>query len=718
MDLEQLKIQFQEYAKCAKDPIYFLNTYGYVFDISKNKVDRLSLFEYQKEVIEKYKNHKNNIILKSRQCLPENTFVDTPNGPKPIQDFKEGDLIYSYNFQTSKIEIDTIRESWYSGERQCVKVKLNDSRVIETGENHPFWSVNKNKWVTAKELSFDDEILDTNTKFDKTNPRVISVEQSEIKKCYDISVTKNENFLVDGLLVQNTGISVVTAAFVVWKLLFHIDEKILIISNKAEGAIRFLESVRQFIDYLPQFLLPDKIIKSNTRLIELSNGSWIKATASSETAGRGETLTMLILDETAFIENAEQIWMSAGLALSSENSKCVMLSTPCGTGGLYHSTWVGSKKGENDFIRTEVHWTGHPFYSKGITTAIDEQGKSYKTSPWYEKQREKFQYNKVKIAQELDLSFEGSQATVIENHIIESYEKEIIGKKPLCYYDWKQPGIGFVDYQTTFYVWEKPTGKGNFIISADVGRGDGSDFSTIQVIDADHFSQVAEYQGKIPPDTFAEIIQKVAKEYNYAFVAIECNSFGLATCLTLKNVLKYDKDKIYHSKAALKKMINRTHGYIANEGDDIPGFQTTTKTRPLLISCLGKHMREGMIKINSSRLLDEFRTFIFIDDEAQHANGYHDDLIFAFAIGLLVRETEYENVFTNNKFTKAMLDAISIRTTTFNEKMHTVEQGNKLKEQQDNQSQYNPHTGRVNTGNYNNENLNDDLSWLYAPIKK
>jgi hypothetical protein len=154
-----------EKIKCAMSPLYYLNTYGHVFDAKKKKVTPMHCFDYQKRCVNDFHKFQNNIVLKSRQCLPADTFVDTPNGPVAIQDFKVGDLVWSYNLETNQVEMDTIADAWLSGERQCVKIKLKDSRNIEVGENHPFWIVNKQQWVKAKDLNINDEILDANLGF-------------------------------------------------------------------------------------------------------------------------------------------------------------------------------------------------------------------------------------------------------------------------------------------------------------------------------------------------------------------------------------------------------------------------------------------------------------------------------------------------------------------------------------------------------------------------
>jgi hypothetical protein len=513
--------QIKEFIECSKDPVYFANNYGYVFNMEKQQISRLKCFPYQEDCLRTFNDNQNSIVLKSRQM----------------------------------------------------------------------------------------------------------------------------------------GLSVISSVYVAWRLIFCFDERILVVADNGNGAVRFLNTVRQVLDKLPDWMLPDERLSNNTKQISFSNGSWVKAVASSKQAGRGESLTCLILDETAFIEHAQDIWMGAGLALSATQGKCIMISTPKGTGNLYHQTWVQATKGEGNFVPIKLHWSIHPILSKGLEVRTDEEGKSKNWSPWYQKECERLHHDKVKISQELDLSFEGSAAVVIDSTIISKYKNEIIDKEPICYYDYESED-SFVDYQTSLHIFKKPIEGANYIIGGDVGRGDGKDYSTLQVIDADSLEQVAEYQGKITPDSFAKLIYKLGKDYNMGYLAIECNSFGLATTLILKNQLKYPSNRMYISKSAVK-LFNRSHDYVVEKDTDVPGFQTTTKTRPLLINALMKYMKAMEVKINSNRLLDEFSTFVYNGDKIEHQPGFHDDLIFAFAIALLIRDTEFESVFLSTERTKEALSLIS-----------------------------------------------------------
>lgn len=706
-----------EYLKCATDPIYFLNTYGYVFDARKQRVEKMKCFEYQEDCVFKFHKYRNNVILKSRQCLPEGTFVDTPAGTKPIQDFKIGDELYSFNLESNKVEIDYIKDAWCSGEKKCVKIITYDGKEVESGEIHPFYIIDKG-WVSAKHLQDGDAILN------KENKQSVVKNVVEIgnKICYDLEVEKNENFFINDLLVHNTGLSVITAGYVAWRLIFRKDEKILIIANDGDGAMRFLGTVKQFINYTPNWLKPGDGLPlvDNQKYIKLKNNSYAQAKASSPEAGRGDSLTLLVLDETAFIDNADTIWMAAGLALSQTQGKCIMVSTPNGTSNLYHSVWTEADKKSNnfaadDFIPTRVHWIQNPYCAEGLELKMDDSGEKVYWSPWYESECKRMHYDRVKIAQELDLSFEGSKHLAIENEIISKYEKRLLLDeyklidKNKTYYDYKnEPGERFVTYETNFWVFKKYVPGHKYIIGADVARGDGTDFSTIQVIDIDTLEVVAEYRDKIAPDLFAHVIFNVAMDYGEAYVVVECNSFGLATAMDLNRKMNYTR--MYFSKN-IKEIYVRPYDYKIDENEIIPGFQTTSRTRPLVVNNLRIHLREGSLKIYSKRLMSEFRTFVQKGERPEAEKGKNDDLIFALGIGLFIRDTEYQNAAESKEMYKGMLDAIGYFSQSIDgQSFSTNPSGQEI-------SDIPPDAGGIFFNNFSKDKKDDiddfnDLGWL------
>lgn len=920
-----------EWLKCAADPVYFINKYGMAFNTSTQSFGKIKCFKYQEKVIDSFLNFQNNIILKSRQCLKENTFVDTPDGPKMIQDFKVGDKLYSYNFLEEKIEEDMVSDAWCSGDRQCVKFKLQDTRNFESGENHPFFVKTKG-WVKAKDLVIGDEILDDNVGFGihnededqikllaylitdgssvkqvrftnnnidylnefekssnnifpdlqirkskklngydyfphqeygtntlnpamdwckkmgiadkhsadkklpndvfswnkksisllinrifagdgwisiynrKNNKRlevglgspnleflhqikmllnkfsikcnvyevkkmklqkneffklrithsksvekfieqigiykkikeehievlknrkhdvkngsvVKKVQITSFNKCYDISVSKNENFFVDGLLTHNTGLSVITAAYIAWRLLFKSHERILVMANDGAGSKRFLEHVKTFIMGCPEFLKPDGQPKWNETNIKLSNYSFVEAKASSPQAGRGGTYTCVVLDEFAFIEKDKEIWTAVSFALSKSKGDCIIISTPYGSGNKYHEFWVEAESGRGVFNPIRVHWTENPDCAVGLEYRPNEKGKMEPWSPWYEEQRKTANYDSTKIAQELDLSFLGSKLLAIDENILLEYRARIVNNKiqPICYIDLKQKERDklFTSEKTAFWVWEKPLPGEEYLISADIARGAGDDYSTVQVLNAKTLVQAAELQLKIDPDLFANVLHTTALLYNEAYVVAEGNSFGLATTYKLERALNY-KNIFYYK--TYKKMHVRPTGFddfAVDKDVEVPGFQTNSKTKPLLVSNLREMMRENSVTINSLRLLNEFNTWVMQTKSgnvvtASHEPGYNDDLIMAMGIGLYVRQTEYENVVKNKKMSKVMLDAYGFNSTPI---QASRTEGDKMQEKAEREAleKINPEIMFFKNGLDEENNDDNDPNWI------
>ena len=85
-------------------------------------------------------------------------------------------------------------------------------------------------------------------------------------------------------------------------------------------------------------MMPD-IIGNNKQLVEFSNGSSIKAVPTSDDAGRSEALSLLIVDEAAFVRNFDELWMGLYPTIST-GGRAIILSTPNGVGGQYYELYT------------------------------------------------------------------------------------------------------------------------------------------------------------------------------------------------------------------------------------------------------------------------------------------------------------------------------------------------------------------------------------------
>jgi hypothetical protein len=198
------------------------------------------------------------------------------------------------------------------------------------------------------------------------------------------------------------------------------------------------------------------------------------------------------------------------------------------------------------------------------------------------------------------------------------------------------------------------------MVVADVARGDGSDYSTFQVIDIEDSSQVAEYRGKIETKDFGNFLTAVATEWNNALLVVENSNVGWST---IQTIIDRQYGNLFYMSNDLKYIdVERqmTNKFYRDEKKMVAGFSTTSKTRPLIISALDTYMNEKDILIRSNRLIDEMFTFIWSGGRAEAMKSYNDDLIMALAIGLWVRNTALRLKQEGIDFTKNMLNAAHV----------------------------------------------------------
>jgi len=354
--------------------------------------------------------------------------------------------------------------------------------------------------------------------------------------------------------------------------------------------------------------------------------------------------------------------------------------TPKGVGNWYHKQWTLAVNKESDFNPITIHWTEHPLYSENlewicascgnrqltgsmfngeVLCEICAESSFHPTSSWYENQKRQLASDRL-IAQELDMDFLGSGDMVIENKYILEAEKEC--RKPLYegfevlqYH--KKEDVPFSMFYKNLWVWEDPIEGEEYLICADVARGDSSDYSAFHVINSSD-EQVAEYRHRLPPDEYAGLLYDVGTLYNNALIVPEANSIGYATCLKLVDLdyknLFYSQKGMY-SKEKMKKMNDHP---TKHDVSAIPGFQTTNTSRPLIISALEEGIRVGSFKIRSTRTISELRTLVWINGKPQAMPGYNDDLCIAGGIGLFVKSTHLKDRSSGREAVVAALKAM------------------------------------------------------------
>lgn len=415
---------------------------------------------------------------------------------------------------------------------------------------------------------------------------------------------------------RQMGITTLLAGDSLHNMLFVEGFKIVVIATTQETARLIVDKVQLMYEFLPEFLKQGVTVTNNNKLtFSLSNGSSILAKSSSPSAARGLAASRLILDEFAHADGAEEIWEASQATLSTGGS-CTIMSTPNGVGNAFHQIWQAAVEGRAEdglhrFNAINLPWNLHP--------ERDER--------WFELQVS--QLGKRKAAQEFECDFISSGHTVIDGETIKWYDDNMV-KDPI-----EKRGIG-----GDIWIWKYPDYTRSYLLTADVARGDGEDYSSFHIIDVETLEQIAEFKGKVDTQAFGHMLVSIGTEYNHALLVIDNKNIGWSTvqvCLDrgYKNLYYSYKHDPY-----LDEAVHLTKGYdLKNKEDMVPGFTITNMIRPVLISKLENYFREKSPKIYSKRFTNELFVFMWINGKPQAQKGYNDDLVMAYAMALYVRDT-------------------------------------------------------------------------------
>jgi hypothetical protein len=429
------------------------------------------------------------------------------------------------------------------------------------------------------------------------------------------------------LKARQLGLSTAVAGYIAWMLLFRRQKSVLVVATKLDVAANLVKKVKKMIKSLPEWLNIADIHIDNRNSFELNNGSWIKASSTSESAGRSEALSLLVIDEAAFVEGMEELWKSIFPTLST-GGRCIAISTPNGVGSWFHETYVNAESGTNDFHSIKLNWDAHPDRDRD----------------WFEAATRNM--NRRDIAQEYECSFNASGEGVIDSQNLQEIREGVLEPKYRTGFD------------RNYWIWEESRINFSYLLVADVARGDGKDFSAFHVVKLDTMEQVAEYQGKIAPDIYADMLFQTGKEYNNALIVVENNNIGYNV---LDKLIERKYPNIYYSIKSTHEYIEQTQA--ESMTNSVPGFTTTQKTRPLIVSKLEEFIRNKMIKIYSNRMVEELSTFVWNNGRPEAMKNRNDDLTMSLAIACWVRDTALTTSQRDIEYTKAMFNSITMANT-------------------------------------------------------
>ena len=398
-------------------------------------------------------------------------------------------------------------------------------------------------------------------------------------------------------LPRQTGKSTTVVAYLLHYLIFNDSVNIGILANKASTARELLGRLQLAYENLPRWI-QHGILVWNKGNVELENGSKILAASTSASAVRGMSFNILFLDEFAFVPNhvAEQFFASVYPTITSgKSTKVIIISTPNGMNHFY-KMWEDARNGKNDYVTNEVHWSQVP-------------GRDAKWKAETLKNTSKRQF-----AQEFECDFLGSADTLISPSKLQAIPFE----------DPIQSNAGLD-------VYERGKEGHEYIITVDVARGIGGDYSAFIVFDITTlpYKIVAKYRdNEIKPVLFPSVILEVAKEYRFPYILVEVNDIGDSIASTLNYDLEYPNVLMCAMRGRAGQIVGQ--GFSGNKTQ--LGVKMSITVKKLGCSNLKTLLEDDKLTFKDFDILRELTTFIQRKQSWEADDGYHDDLVMCMVL--------------------------------------------------------------------------------------
>ncbi len=504
-------------------------------------------------------------------------------------------------------------------------VYLGNPNLKKAGTPIQFTQEQINEWIKCK----NDPIY-----FAMNYIQIISLDEGLVPfKMYDFQKEILRDFHTNRFniakLPRQTGKSTTVVAYLLYYAIFYDSVNIGILANKASTARELLGRLQLAYENLPKWM-QHGILVWNKGNVELENGSKILAASTSASAVRGMSFNILFLDEFAFVPNhvAEQFFASVYPTITSgKSTKVIIISTPNGMNHFY-KMWEDARRGKNDYITNEVHWSQVP----GRDAKWKEETIK-NTSP-------------RQFAQEFECDFLGSADTLISPAKLQN----------IPFHDPIKSNAGLD-------VYERVEKDHEYIVTVDVARGIGGDYSAFIVFDITTvpYKIVAKYRNnEIKPVLFPSVIFQVCKEYNNPYVLVEVNDIGDSIAATLNYDLEYPNVLMCAMRGRAGQVVGQ--GFSGNKTQ--LGVKMSVTVKKIGCANLKAIIEEDKLLFNDFQIFQELTTFVQKKQAWEADEGYHDDLVMCMVLFAWLVMQEYFKEMTDQ----------DIRRRIYEEQRNQIEQ--------------------------------------------
>ena len=504
-------------------------------------------------------------------------------------------------------------------------VYLGNPNLKKAGTEIQFTKKQVNEWIKCKK----DPIY-----FATHYIKIISLDEGLVPfDMYDfqkrILQDFHENRFNIAKLPRQTGKSTTVVAYLLYYAIFYDSVNIGILANKASTARELLGRLQLAYENLPKWM-QHGILVWNKGNVELENGSKILAASTSASAVRGMSFNILFLDEFAFVPNhvAEQFFASVYPTITSgKSTKVIIISTPNGMNHFY-KMWEDARNDKNGYITNEVHWSQVPGRDK----------------KWKEETIKNT--SKRQFAQEFECDFLGSADTLISP------------SKLQCI-----PFNDPINSNAGLDVYTRAEEDHEYIITVDVARGIGGDYSAFIVFDITTlpYKIVAKYRNnEIKPVLFPSVIFQVAKEYNNPYILVEVNDIGDSIAATLNYDLEYPNVLMCAMRGRAGQIVGQ--GFSGTKTQ--LGVKMSITVKKIGCANLKAIIEEDKLTFTDFDILQELTTFIQRKQAWEADEGYHDDLVMCMVLFAWLVMQDYFKEMTDQ----------DIRRRIYEEQKNQIEQ--------------------------------------------
>ena len=420
---------------------------------------------------------------------------------------------------------------------------------------------------------------------------------------------------------RQTGKSTTVVSYLLHYAVFNDNVNIGILANKAKIAIDLLGRLQTAYENLPKWM-QQGIIAWNKGSLELENGSKILAASTSASAVRGMSFNILFLDEFAFVPNhvADDFFASVYPTISSgTQTKVIIVSTPRGMNHFYRM-WHDAERGKSDYIPTDVHWSEVPG----------------RDAVWKEQTIANTSEQQFKV--EFECEFLGSVNTLISPAKL----KNMVYEAPIV----KNAGLD---------IYENTIPEHNYLMTVDVARGLGNDYSAFIVYDITNFPYkvVAKYRNnEIKPMLFPNIIYDVARGYNNSFILCEVNDIGDQVASILHFDLEYDNVLMCSMRGRAGQIVGS--GFSGKKSQ--LGVRMTAAVKKLGCSNLKTLLEDDKLLTVDYEIISELTTFSQKHNSFEAEEGCNDDLAMCLVIFAWLVAQDYFKEMTDNDVRKRIYE--------------------------------------------------------------